>query len=46
MTQPQTPIRLGTTLPDLTLIDDRGEPWRTRDHSGRQVVLILHRHLA
>ncbi len=37
---------VGDMLPDLALVDADGCPWRIRDHLGRPLVLILHRHLA
>jgi peroxiredoxin len=36
----------GDVLPDVTLVDHEGNPWRFGDHVGRPLVLILHRHLA
>ncbi len=39
-------LRVGDPLPDLELIDHRGQVWRTSDHRGRPLVLVLHRHLA
>ena len=39
-------LRVGDQLPDLELIDDRQQPWRTDEQRGRPLVLILHRHLA
>ena len=39
-------LRVGDRLPDLELTDHRGLPWRTSEHLGRPLVLVLHRHLA
>jgi peroxiredoxin len=39
-------LAVGGTLPDVELVDHRGEPWRTGDQRGRPLVLVLHRHLA
>ncbi len=39
-------LAIGDRVPDVTLVDHRGEPWRLGDHLGRPVVLVLHRHLA
>jgi len=39
-------LRVGDTLPDLDLIDHTGRVWLASDHRGRQLVLVLHRHLA
>ena len=39
-------IGVGYRLPDVTLLDQEGQPWRTGDQAGRPLVLILHRHLA
>ena len=36
----------GDLLPDVTLIDHEGAPFRFSDHRGRPLVLVLHRHLA
>ena len=37
-------ISIGDQAPALELVDHTGEPWRLADHSGRDVVLIFHRH--
>ncbi len=39
-------LAVGDALPDLAFVDADGQPWRLRDHLGRPLVLILHRHLA
>jgi peroxiredoxin len=39
-------LRVGDALPTVELVDHDGRPWRTRDHLGRPLVLVLHRHLA
>lgn len=39
-------LRVGDDVPDVDLVDHRGQPWRLSQHRGRVVVLILHRHLA
>jgi peroxiredoxin len=36
----------GDLLPDVTLVDHEGRPWRFSDHRDRRIVLILNRHLA
>jgi peroxiredoxin len=39
-------LEVGDTAPPIQLPDHAGGTWRLRDHSGRPVVLIFHRHLA
>ena len=39
-------LAVGAPVPDVTLTDDAGGPWRLADQRGRPVVLVLHRHLA
>jgi peroxiredoxin len=39
-------VEPGDVAPDIDLPDDEGRRWRLRDHRGRPVVLIFHRHLA
>ena len=39
-------LREGEVVPDVPLIDHRGEPWRFSDHRGSPILAILHRHLA
>jgi peroxiredoxin len=39
-------VRVGDEMPDVEAIDHDGSRWRLRDHLGRPVVLVLHRHLA
>ena len=39
-------IKVGDIVPDITLVDHDGEPFRFSDHRGRPLVLVLHRHLA
>ena len=39
-------LRVGDSLPAVALVDHEGRAWRTEDHRGRPLVLILHRHLA
>jgi len=39
-------LGIGDLLPDLELIDHTGQLWRTGDHLGQPLVLVLHRHLA
>ena len=39
-------LRVGDRLPDVTLTDHHGRPWRTGEQLGRPLVLVLHRHLA
>jgi len=36
----------GDLLPDVTLVDHEGAPFRFSDQRGRPLVLVLHRHLA
>jgi peroxiredoxin len=38
-------LQPGDALPDLELIDHRGQVWRPAKQRGRPLVLILHRHL-
>jgi peroxiredoxin len=40
------PLRIGEVVPDVTLADHTGAPWRLGEHRGHPVVLVLHRHLA
>ena len=46
MSADQTTLRVGDVVPDVVLIDHRGQEWRLADIIGRPVVLVLHRHLA
>lgn len=39
-------LRVGDLVPDVDLVDHRGQPWTLSAHRGRPVVLVLHRHLA
>jgi len=38
-------MRLGATVEDFTLLDDRAQPWALSGQRGRPVLLIFHRHL-
>ncbi|MEQ1700084.1 MAG: hypothetical protein ABMA25_08240 [Ilumatobacteraceae bacterium] len=40
------PLSVGDPLPDIELLDADGQVWRTTEHRGRPLVLVLHRHLA
>jgi len=37
---------VGELLPDVSLFDHEGVPWRFSEHRGRTLLLVLHRHLA
>ena len=37
---------VGDPAPEIELESAGGETWRLREHRGRPVVLIFHRHLA
>jgi peroxiredoxin len=39
-------VHVGDRFPDVELVDDEGEPWRTNEMRRVPLVLILHRHLA
>jgi hypothetical protein len=43
---PRTVIGEGDLLPSVALLDHEGNRWHFEEHRGRQIVLILHRHLA
>ena len=36
---------VGKPAPDMTLPDQAGNEWRLRDHLGRPILLVFHRHL-
>ncbi|MEZ5330469.1 MAG: hypothetical protein R2991_00110 [Thermoanaerobaculia bacterium] len=38
-------MRTGDTVDDFTLLDDQSRPWTLREHRGRPVLLVFHRHL-
>lgn len=37
-------IGVGEHVPELALVDDRGEGWRLDAHRGEPLLLIFHRH--
>ena len=40
------PVQAPDAAPEIELTDAGGGTWRLRDHRGRPVVLVFHRHLA
>lgn len=38
-------VNVGDLAPDIVLPDHDGDLWRLREHRGRNVILIFHRHL-
>jgi len=39
-------VLVGSPAPEISAVDQDGQPWRLSGYHGRPVVLIFHRHLA